>query len=220
MVCTSSDTSLVMRLRRTVRGLVSQVGGNAINKSLPFPVCTLLLSLALASCSHPTPQPAQSAASPLATSHPRAKVETIRRAVSPSVGAFAPVPATLLQETLRTTYDCNLDAVDGHAAGSAPLQKGRSATFTGWAADSATGAVPATLQLVLTGPRDYAVDAATGVDRADVAQARQTPAFVTAGYEVKADLSLVAAGDYGVTLLYVVAGQPLLCPTKIKLAVR
>lgn len=189
-----------------------------MRQSLTAPSLAAALTLLLAGCGNSTPLPPSSAA-PGASSTPTVSAPATSTYV-PSKGAFAAVPATLLQQAVRVTPDCNLDAVNDRPPGSVPLQHAGSATFTGWAGDTATGAVPAKLQLLLTGPRDYAVGVATGLARADVASAQHKPAFVSSGYAVDADLSTVAAGDYGVTLLYTVAGQSLRCPTKIKLSVQ
>lgn len=186
-----------------------------MDKALLIPACAALI-LSVGGCGHPVTPPVPPAVPGPATSRGPAATE----AYVPASDAFAPVPDTLLQQAARITFDCNLDVVDGHAPGSSPLQRAGSATFTGWAADSATGAVPVKLQLVLTGKQDYAVAAVTGLDRSDVAQALHVPAFSISGYAVDADLSVVAAGNYGVTLLYSVAGQSLSCATKARITVQ
>lgn len=135
-------------------------------------------------------------------------------AYTPAAGAFAQVASASLQQAARHVEDCNIDAIDGKPADGPQLSRAGSAMFAGWAADSATRMVPASVHLVLKevdGARDFAIEAATGATRTDVAQARKIPAFATSGWSVKAGLAAVPAGRYDALLVYEVAGQPVVC---------
>lgn len=182
------------------------------------PVLAITLPLALVGCGNSTPLPATPAASASASATPAPAVS--QKAYIPSVGAFAPIAVTRLQQVTQTTDNCNLDAVDGKSASDASLPHAGSADFTGWAADGVSGTVPANVQLILTGTQDFVVDVATGLQRNDVAKAQNKPAFATSGYQVKAGLSAVPAGEYGVTLLYSAGGHDLKCATPAKLSVK
>jgi hypothetical protein len=80
--------------------------------------------------------------------------------------------------------------------------------------------VPVGVQLVLKGAQDYAVNAATGLPRPDVASANKHPGWATAGYSVQADLSAVAPGTYVPVIEFSVAGKRMQCPTQGKLTIR
>lgn len=189
--------------------------------SLVIPLVAVL-PLALAGCGNSTPLPSSAPATAPASNGPAASTHAAPAAVAsaPAAGAFAEIDAAMLQRPARATANCNLDAVDGKQAGSAPVPHAGSAVFSGWAGDTVTGTVPKDVQLVLVGARDYAVTTPTGQPRGDVAAAQQLAAFATSGYVVKANLAAVPPGDYGVTLLYSVAGQALRCATTVKLSVQ
>jgi hypothetical protein len=80
--------------------------------------------------------------------------------------------------------------------------------------------VPANVQLVLKGARDYAVNAATGMPRPDVASANSQPGWTAAGYSVKADLSAVAPGSYTPVLKFNVDEKLAQCATQHKLTIQ
>lgn len=178
-------------------------------------VAAALSAMLLSGCgdSHPaSPSGSQATAVPSPIVGPTAghNAET-HESYSPTTGAFA---SASLQKTARTVEDCNIDAIDGKPADGAMLSHTDRATFAGWAADSATQMVPANLRLTLKGvdgAPDFAIEAATGATRTDVAQARKIPAFATSGWSVKADLAAVAAGRYDMLLVYTVAGQSVMC---------
>jgi len=73
---------------------------------------------------------------------------------------------------------------------------------------------------VLKGTQDYAVNAATGMPRPDVASANKQPGWAGAGYSVKADLSAVAPGSYTPVLEFSVDGKPVQCATQHKLTIQ
>lgn len=156
-------------------------------------------AFAVAACGHSAPTPTSSA--PAITN------------------AFAPLAAGELAHA-TVASDCNLDMVNGQTANDAPLDHYGTGEFSGWVADSATGAVPPKFQLVLAGKHDYAVQVATGIARPDVAAARGVPAFATSGYGVVAGMSAVPVGDYGVAVLYRIGGKQMLCHTKVQLPVQ
>lgn len=181
-----------------------------------IPAFVVLIPLALAGCGNST-----SSSPPPALPHSAGSASAqVAAPLAPLRGAFVEMPSRRLQQAMRTTTNCNLDAVDDKPAGVMPVPRAGSATFAGWAGDDKTGTVPDKLDLVLTGQQDYAVETDTGVPRPDVAKAQNVPAFATSGYAVQADLSAVAAGKYGVTLLYSADGQVLRCTTHVELSVR
>jgi hypothetical protein len=138
---------------------------------------------------------------------------------TPSTGTFAAIAASSSSDAL-TVNTCNLDAVNDKPAGSEPLSHASTATFSGWAASGNSDHVPANVQLVLKGARDYAVNAATGMPRPDVASANSQPGWTAAGYSVKADLSAVAPGSYTPVLEFNVDGKPSQCATQHKLTIQ
>ncbi|HKU78840.1 MAG TPA: hypothetical protein VJQ42_03265 [Rhodanobacteraceae bacterium] len=163
-----------------------------------------VLVLVLAGCGDSTPLPADAAS----TSN-----------YTPSTGSFAAVPASSSGKALAVNT-CNLDAVNDKPAGSESLPHASTATFSGWAASGGSDHVPANVQLVLKGAQDYAVNAATGMPRPDVASANKQPGWAGAGYSVKADLSAVAPGSYTPVLEFNVDGKPAQCATQHKLTIQ
>lgn len=163
-----------------------------------------VLMLVLAGCGDSTPLPAESAPTSDYT---------------PSTGAFAAEPASSFGNALAVNT-CNLDAVNDKPTGSEPLPHASTATFSGWVASAQANSVPAGAQLVLQGPHDYVVNAATGMPRPDVAKVNNRPAWVTAGYSVKADLSAVIPGTYTPVLEFSMDGKSMLCVTQHKLTIQ
>lgn len=163
--------------------------------------CVLVLTLE--GCGDSTPLPADTSVS----------------TYTPSTGAFAAISASSSGNAL-VVNTCNLDAVNDKPAGSEALPHGSVAAFAGWAADATANTVPVGVQLMLKGAQDYAVNAATGMPRPDVARSNNRPAWSTAGYSVKADLSAVAPGTYTPVLEFSVDGKPMLCTTRHKLAIQ
>lgn len=166
-----------------------------------MPTCALML--VLAGCGDSTPLSSDTSAG----------------SYTPSTGAFAAISAPS-SRNIATVNTCNLDAVDDKPAGSGPLQHGSVATFAGWAADAGSGSVPVGVQVVLKGAHDYAVNAATGAPRPDVASASNRPGWATAGYSVKADLSAVAPGTYTPVLEFGIGGKSLRCTTPHPLTIQ
>lgn len=162
-----------------------------------------VLVLVFAGCGDSTPLPADAAS----TSN-----------YTPSTGTFAAIPASSSGKA-STVNTCNLDAVNDKPAGSDSLPHASTATFSGWAAGDSDH-VPAGVQLVLKGTQDYAVNAATGMPRPDVASANKQPGWAGAGYSVKADLSAVTPGSYTPVLEFSVDGKPVQCVIQHKLTIR
>lgn len=171
-----------------------------------LPVAVVLL---ISGCgdSHPLSQ-SQPAASASASSPANATTAYV-----PASGAFAPDSSALPGSAAHVVDDCNVDSIDGKPIDGASLARTSRAAFAGWAADSATGAVPKRVQLVLkgVGSGDFAVEVATGEQRPDVAQVRKNPAFAASGWSVQADLSAVAPGKYETVLTYRIDGKPVTC---------
>lgn len=189
--------------------------------SIFVPVLAVMVSLALAGCGGSAPDTSSSGTVGLEGWRSASAPASAKAPPAPATGTFAVIPAEQLQHVTRTTANCNLDAVDGKPAGSNPVERAADATFSGWAGDAENKTVPARLELVLTGNQDFALETPTGMPRPDVATVQKIAAFVTSGYSVKANLSAVPAGDYGVTLLYATpAGAELRCPTRVKLSIR
>ena len=189
-----------------------------LDKSLPFwskivrraSIIVMIISpcvlvLMLAGCGDSTPLPASSA--PASSNY------------TPSTGAFAAIPVSSSGNALAVD-SCNVDAVNDKPAGSEPLPHASTATFSGWAAGAQTDKVPAGVQLVLKGAQDYAVNAATGMPRPDVAKANKHPGWAAAGYSVNADLSAVAPGTYTPVLEFSVDGKSMQCTTQHKLTIQ
>lgn len=163
-----------------------------------------VLALVLAGCGDSTPLPAAG---------------TSTSNYTPSTGTFATISASSSSDAL-TVNTCNLDAVNDKPAGSESLPHASTATFAGWAASGGSDHVPADVRLVLKGARDYAVNAATGMPRPDVANANKRPGWAAAGYSVTADLSAVAPGGYTPVLEFSIDGKPMRCVTQRKLTIQ
>ncbi len=173
------------------------------------------LTMVLAGCGHSTPE----SATP--TDHAAATGQAAP-AYTPTIGAFAVVPAAQLQQQKQDKVaSCNLDAINGKPATSAPvLPHTGTTTFTGWAADVEAGSVPSEIKLVLQGTSDYVVAVPTGMSRQDVATANNNPALANAGYSVAANLSRVQAGQYKVVLLFDAGSKHLRCETDKKVSIQ
>lgn len=139
---------------------------------------------------------------------------------APSTGSFKRIAVDALPKDARAMPDCNIDTIDGNPAGGVTLDHAAKPVFAGWAADTISKSVPRTVKIVLKGAQDYAVDAATGYSRNDVAKAQKQPAFATSGYQLRADLSAVPAGGYLLVLFYDTHGEHLTCDPKKSLTVR
>lgn len=182
-----------------------------ISTIVPAVALIVFAALALGACGGEVPAPSTSSPTP---SPPVASATSAPPAYTSSTGRFAPFPAEKFDQVARSVGDCNVDAVDDRPVSGASVQRGATATFTGWAADSATRTHPDTVQLVLRsteGRGDFAVEAATGAMRSDVVAARHVPEFATSGWAVQANLSAVPPGRYQAVLVYEVAGQLLSC---------
>lgn len=102
----------------------------------------------------------------------------------------------------RTTADCSLDRISDRAGrDGARLSRAGGALFGGWIADRSRPSAPESLSVVLHGEQDYFVDGSNGAARADVAAAFGNPDFERAGFNLGADLDLVAPGEYKVRLV-------------------
>lgn len=139
---------------------------------------------------------------------------------APAQSVFAAIPATELEHAARAISDCNLDSINGKLAEGAVVDRSAKPVLAGWAADGATHSVPQTIRLVLKGTQDYAAQTTTGYGRVDVAQATKQPAFANSGFNVQADLSVVAPGQYAVVLLEPVAGQLVSCTPGKQITIR
>ena len=187
----------------------------------PLFFLTAAAVLALGGCGDSTPAPASNPAANASATAPAQTPVAASEPVAPEQRAFASIATDTLKKAARISHDCSLDVVAGQAAGSTVLDRTASPLFSGWVADTATGAVPSSGQLVLKGAQDFALTFDTGSPpRTDVAKALNKPAFTASGYQVHGDLSSVAAGKYSVLILSNVAGQSLLCDTSKRVSVR
>lgn len=197
-----------------------------MRKSAGVCLVPVAAALLLAGCgdSHPLPQspsaasgPASASTAPAATPAP-GLTQTHATSAAPAyvsaAGAFAPAATAMAGNAARVVDDCNVDSIDGKPIEGVSLARTSGAVFAGWAADSATSAVPNQVRLVLKnihGGQDFAVEIATGEARPDVAQVRKVPAFATSGWSVDANLSAVAPGRYDTVLHYRIGGKPVTC---------
>lgn len=114
----------------------------------------------------------------------------------------------------RTTWDCSLDRISNRAGrDGAQLARAGGVLFGGWIADRTQATAPASLSVVLRGARDYFVDGSNGAARPDVAAAFGNPEFERAGFNLGADLDLVAPGEYTVQLVAHYGGLSISCDT-------
>jgi len=108
----------------------------------------------------------------------------------------------------------------GAAPNSWSVGKGQAYRLIGFASNRDAGAVPATFRLVLVGAKVYALAAATGAARPDVAAYFKTPAFAKAGYQADAAFDRVDAGEYRVFALQGAGAETLACPTYQRVTVK
>lgn len=139
---------------------------------------------------------------------------------NPVTGTFEPVAASEFANA-KQVGDCNVDQVNGQVTSTlAALDHRGTGQFIGWLGDRASGKVPPSFQLILTGARDYAVKGETGKFRPDVASGSGVKAFATSGYQLNAVMSDVGIGSYGVTLVYAMGGVQVACVTNVHVAVQ
>lgn len=128
---------------------------------------------------------------------------------------FRPLPpeaGTTLQA--RTTADCSLDRISDRAdRDGVRLTRAGGVLFGGWIADRTQPNAPASLSVILRGDQEYFVDGSNGAARADVAAAFSNADFERAGFNLSADLDLVAPGDYTVHLVAHYKGASISCDT-------
>ncbi len=116
---------------------------------------------------------------------------------------------------LTTTEPCSLDAVNDQPAQDTYLVVDKTKVkFAGWAGNVANGTSPKEVWLELVGSDSAYVKAIRGGKRPDVASSFNKPGLADAGWELYADLSVLAAGDYKAQILMVDGQQGLTCETK------
>lgn len=110
---------------------------------------------------------------------------------------------------------CSLDAINGKTD---PLVRVKAGVveFGGWAVDSTTNTVPATLQVFLkdSGSFSYSLEAPHKIDRPDVAAAFKQDGFLKSGFLFQADLSSLKPGAYALSLKMPDDGRLVTCPVK------
>lgn len=118
--------------------------------------------------------------------------------------AETPAPATSLH--------CGLDLIDGHPAPLAMVLDHRVATtFVGWIADDESG-VPQNIAVILAGDKIYRIVGTTGLARPDVAAAKNSSAFISAGFSMAGRPSVLPQGEYRLALMAQVGVARELCP--------
>lgn len=115
---------------------------------------------------------------------------------------------------------CSLDTIDGKPD---PLVRVKAGVveFAGWAVDSTTHTVPATLQVFLkdSGSFSYSLEAPHRIDRPDVAAAFKQDGFLKSGFLFQADLSSLKPGAYALSLKMPDDGRLVACPVKKNLVI-
>lgn len=137
----------------------------------------------------------------------------------PTSESFLPVPPMTL-DAAQSTGDCNVDKINGQTAQGMAVDHLGDAVFTGWAGDHLTHAVPAAVEVVLTGATgDYWASGNSGRPRPDVANAQKVPAYAMSGFDVDARMYRVPIGDYGISLAYRINARWTKCGTNIRISV-
>ena len=102
-------------------------------------------------------------------------------------------------------------------AGDAPntwkVRRGQGYRIFGFATNKDAGLVPTTITVALVGSKVYELDANTGSQRPDVAQAFNVPVFAQSGYQVDASFDRVEPGSYQAIVLYKDGERRIACPT-------
>ena len=110
---------------------------------------------------------------------------------------------------------CALDVINGERGALVRLKSGV-VDFRGWAADFANSTAPATLQLVFKDNegRSYPFESSLRYERPDVVKAYKQDAFLKSGFSVKADISSLKPGAYGVVVKMIDGNRVVVCPIK------
>lgn len=144
-----------------------------------------------------------------------ASVSTTAREVTSVVteDKIQPIDADVLAAAQRTSDTCSLDSIDGnYSKDQVKLAKGKPHVFRGWLLDEAKHHV-GQFSLVLKGARNFAIQASTGVARADVGEFFKDPTLSDAGFNFSSTLASVQAGEYHVIYMAKNSGHTHLCDT-------
>lgn len=120
-----------------------------------------------------------------------------------------------------TKVACAIDKVNAQLAARAEInvQQGGDVRFVGWVSNAAKN-VPAGFRIVLSDKSSsYAMEAAAGINRPDVARVMKADGLAQAGFNVVGNLGEVPVGEYAVLLTSDVAGRREVCATRTRLLV-
>lgn len=135
-------------------------------------------------------------------------------------GFSASLPPALAGKTITPGGKANLDALNQNSADETIVVKSEDGfNINGWAFDEKTKSAPEMVFIELApvkGADKYYAQAARS-DRGDLAKSFKVPAYANAGYNLKADISSVPAGEYNINIVQVVEGNPLLASTNKKI---
>lgn len=110
---------------------------------------------------------------------------------------------------------CALDAINGEGRDVAYARSGK-AVFAGWAVDSNSKTAPEVLNLVLKDEKSasFTFQSAKRIDRPDVVKAFKQDAYLKSGFQLVADVSMLAEGTYAISLQMPVGSNLVTCATK------
>lgn len=153
---------------------------------------------------------------------PQAQTQPAPAAAQPQAApAFsASQPPALVGKTPAPGGKVNLDALNKNSADATITVKSEDGfDINGWAFDDKSKTAPELVFIELAsvkgGEKYYA--AANRSDRGDLATTFKVPAYKNAGYNLKADVTAVPAGEYQINIVQVVNGSPILADTTKKM---
>ncbi len=129
------------------------------------------------------------------------------------------LPPALAGKTIKRGGISNTDTLNQKQVYAIDVKNDDVLEVSGWAFDDSTRSVSEMVFIELvrveSDGRNYAkyYAAASRVERADVAAGFKEPAYMKAGYNLKAGIKSVPPGEYEINVIQVVDGNPLLAPT-------
>jgi hypothetical protein len=177
--------------------------------------------LALAACSEKMDQPAPQASAPVAESAPKVRPAGAQFAASQeNAGSLAAVLTGGVCSVENVVTVPENQSSTGEKPNSYVGTRDKSYRMVGFAVNKDAGTVPAKVDIVLSGIRNYQLSVDTGRPRQDVADYFKTPAFDKAGYLVDVAFSDVEPGDYAIYFVDGSGGTKAACATNQSVTIR
>ncbi len=129
-----------------------------------------------------------------------------------------PVGATCSLESVVSM--ANGQPSPGETPNSYLARRGSAYRMIGFATNSQSGTVPASVRIVLLGGTAWGIEARTGLERPDVADYFRVPAFSSAGYQADAGFDDVPPGEYRVFVIGTDGSTEVACPSHHRVLVQ